>query len=125
MSRSPRTTRPSSSRLRPRVESLESRRLFTVSPEVSFFLPDPPDEWTYSIAEVSSTGADLSVLSAVSVDPADGSVLTDSPSVISVTFNQPFDPTSVGFDFALYEVPSDGAMPNDLTFMLFEPFDLT
>src|SRR4051812_46406156 len=98
MSRSARSVRPSTRRLHPRVDALESRRLFTVSPGTTIG-PLP-----MSFADISLMGdpsSDLSVLSVVSTDPQDGAGLSDSPGVINVTFNQAFDPTTVFFDFAL------------------------
>src|SRR4051812_44517479 len=99
MSRSSRRTRSSANRVTPRVEPLESRSLLTVSPGLDPFGIVPPVPVALSI--LNGSAADLSVLSVVSTDPQDGAVIPDSPAVINVTFNQAFDPTSVGFDFSL------------------------
>jgi len=77
MSRSPRTTRRSTSRLHPRVESLEARRLFSVAPEVDLFSS------AYSIpADVSSMKLGPEHAQRRPVDPRTAPSLPVSPSVI-------------------------------------------
>lgn len=49
-------------------------------------------------------------LTVVQLDPAAGSVLTQSPSTLTVTFNFPIDPFSLGMDFVLSRVNADGSL---------------
>src|SRR5512135_2580546 len=100
MSRTLRPTRHDLVRCRPRLERLESRRLFDAA-------------------------AQNSVLSVVQTTPALGDVLTQSPTDLLIQFNQPFDPISLGQDIVLEQVSRDGtAMPMDFS-VIMEPFSLS
>lgn len=100
MSRILRPTRHDRVRCRPRLERLESRRLFDAA-------------------------AQNSVLSVVQTTPALGAVLTQSPTDLLIQFNQPFDPISLGQDIVLEQVSRDGtAMPMDFS-VIMEPFSLS
>ncbi len=99
-------------RYRPRLEGLEVREVLSVLPGMdasAAVIPDP------SIA-----------VSVVQVDPAPGSVLTQSPTTITVTFNDPIDPFSLlGADFGLETLDANGnpTGPADPT-VLAEPDDI-
>ncbi len=132
-------------RCRPRLERLESRRLFAVLTDLGSSGPvavwsslpsssgseNPPssstgaESGTLSQAPVQAPDLDTSVLSVVSTSPSDGAVLMQSPTDLLITFNQPFDPFSVNFgDIVLEQVGSDGtATPLDPT-LYTEPFFL-
>jgi hypothetical protein len=85
-----------------RVERLERRRVFSAS-------------------------TDLSTLSVIAelTNPAPGAAMVHSPTEIDLTFNQPFDPTTVGLDVDLQQIGPDGSVIADDGWMLSEPFDLT
>lgn len=85
-----------------RVERLERRRVFSASTDLST----------------------LSVIPALT-NPAPGAVMVQSPTEIDLTFNQPFDPTTVGVDVDLQQIAPDGSVIADDGWMLSEPFDLT
>lgn len=105
------------------MEPLEPRRLFAVSLDSSLAGLVAITPVALTIPDSSST--DLSTLSVVATDPADGSVVNVSPTVLNITFNQPIDPLSLGlFDIGLQRVDTDGTVIEDETSLLSEPFDL-
>lgn len=124
MRRTRRSIRTSATRWSPRVEPLESRRLFAVS--ISAGLPGGSSLVPADVSTISTDAStDLSTLSVIATDPADQAVLTQSPTVLNITFNQPFDSLTVGSDIDLQQVDASGNVLADDGGMLTEPFTLT
>jgi hypothetical protein len=82
------------------------RRLFLEGLETRQVLSASPGPTTSLIAPSSPLAGAVSV---IGTDPPDGSVLTQSPATITVTFNEPIDPFSLGVDFDLDQVAADGS----------------
>lgn len=129
MSFYPRATRRTASRYEPRLESLESRRLFAVSAGTTFtglgsIFPlalTVPQEFDLRLA---SAPPDLSTLSVVGTTPANGAILHKSPDSLEIQFNQLFHSYLMGTDVGLWRVDADGTVLEDLTSWVTEPFDL-
>ncbi len=92
-------------RCRPRLERLESRLTLSASSDhfgvagggsVSAFDTTPP----------TTLGPDLTP---VSVSPAPGALLTQSPTVIAITFDRPIDPISLSFNDVLIQEQQGGS----------------
>ncbi len=120
MNRTDRKRRDRLGRCRPRGERLEARLALSTLGD-SLLGPNPFDPGLDSpdllgggtgldLSSNASTGELSPFLTAVGTDPAPGMELTQGPTTVSVAFDRPIDPFSLGFnDVYLEQVAPDGS----------------
>ena len=100
-------TRKQRGRVCPRVERLESRRLFATTAGTLSVASSLGDHRPRIVAATTGAGQEGGPM-VVATDPADGAILGASPRTITLTFDRPIDPDSLGDDLLLLRVGDDG-----------------
>src|SRR5947209_1287117 len=112
MKRAARHTRKPHGRIRPRLERLEPRLLCAIVPGQGPLDPAGLPVGTGIVQDIAPTAntALAANLTLVATDPPPDSHIVAPPTAITLTFDRPLDPGTLGFDIVLDSVADDGGV---------------